>query len=390
MRWSAVTIIVAAAALAVPWTAAGASGTIAFHQKAFDDSSSDIWAAAADGTTGAVRITGPQSPPDPTACWDGSCGAEFPDWTPDGSRIYFDSSWTPFIHIWSIRPDGSDPVQETFSTGFDGLPAISADGSLLAYDFSSDDDPGLSGIYVRPRVGPGAPVRLTVGPKRGFDTNPDFSPDGKQVVFQRVLLTECPEKGCGGRGETGFTASIWVVGTDGSGLHRIVAGGQVWGDPHYSPDGSRILIHSYDDGKGRSRGLRSNQYTVLPDGSHLTQLTSGKDEVSFSGDWSPDGSRIAFVHYQFGDDHLEIQVMEADGSNPATVAECDPELFCDVPSWGTYSGPLTAVVAAARARSRVTASAAGRRARRLRRAIRRELADRSRAASRGQRPCHSC
>jgi Tol biopolymer transport system component len=367
--------LLTAAALAVPSTATAQSGTIAFHQKTFDDSSSDLWLAAADGSTGAVRLTEPQSPPDPGACWEGACGAEFPDWTPDGSRIYFDSSWTPFIHIWSIRPDGSDPVQETSSTGFDGLPAISADGNLIAYDFSSEEDPGLSGIYVKPRVGPGAAVRLTVGPKRGFDTNPDFSPDGKQVVFQRVERNECPEKGCGGRGETGFTASIWIVGTDGSDLHKIVGGGRVWGDPHYSPDGSRILIHSYDDGKGRSRGLRSNQYTVLPDGSHMTQLTSGRDEVSFSGDWSPDGSQIVFVHYQGGDDRLEIQVMEADGTNPATVAECDPQLFCDVPSWGTYDGAVPAA-AIARARTRASASAAsrgGRGARRMRRAVRREL-----------------
>ena len=381
MRRLLMAFLVVAAVL--PAQASAAGGTIAFHQKAFDDSSSDLWLAAADGSTGAVRLTGPQSPPDPSACWDGACGAEFPDWTPDGSRIYFDSSWTPFIHIWSIKPDGSDPVQETFSTGFDGLPAISADGSLIAYDFSSEEDPGLSGIHVKPRVGAGAPVRLSVGPKRGYDTNPDFSPDGTQVVFQRVERNECPEKGCGGRGETGFTASIWVVGTDGSGLHKIVAGGQVWGDPHYSPDGSRILIHSYDDGKGRSRGLRSNQYTVRPDGSDLTQLTSGKDEVSFSGDWSPDGSRIVFVHYQFGDDHLELQTMDADGSNHAKVADCDPDLFCDVPSWGVYGGPLPAA-AIARARTGVSASAAGpraHRARRLRRAVRRELSGRSRATS---------
>jgi hypothetical protein len=32
---------------------------------------------------------------------------------------------------------------------------------------------------------------------------------------------------------------MWVVGTDGSGLHKIVDGGRVWGEPHYSPDGSR-------------------------------------------------------------------------------------------------------------------------------------------------------
>lgn len=377
------TYLIAVVALAMPSTAAAQSGTIAFHQKAFDDTSSDLWLAAADGSTGAVRLTTPQSAPDPDACWDGACGAEFPDWTPDGSRIYFDSSWTPFIHIWSIRPDGSDPVQETFSTGFDGLPAISADGSLIAYDFSSDEDPGLSGIYVKPRVGAGAAMQLTVYPKRGYDTNPDFSPDGKQVVFQRVQFNECSPKPCGLRDETGFTASIWVVGTDGTDLRRIVGGGQVWGDPHYSPDGSRILIQSYDDGKGRSRGTRSNEYTVRPDGSHMIQLTSGKDEVSFSGDWSPDGSQIAFVHYQFGDDHLEIQEMDADGSNPATVAECDPELFCDVPSWGVYDGALPAATIA-RARTSVRAAAAGTRAhrvRRLRRAIRRELRGRSRAAS---------
>ena len=112
------------AVVALPSSAAAAGGgTIAFHQKSFEDDSSDIWAAAADGSTGAVRLTGPQSAPDPSACWDGQCGAETPDWTPDGSRLYFDSSWTPFIHIWSIKPDGSDARQETFSTGFDASPA---------------------------------------------------------------------------------------------------------------------------------------------------------------------------------------------------------------------------------------------------------------------------
>jgi Tol biopolymer transport system component len=373
--------LIAAAALAVPSTAAAQSGTIAFHQKTFDDSSSDLWLATADGTSGAVRLTTPLSAPDPGACFE-ACGAEAPDWTPDGSRLYFDSSWTPFVHIWSMAPDGTDKRQETFSAGFDGFVSVSPDGSMIAYEYDDVDDPSLNGIYLAPSTGGGEAVQLTEFPKRGFDTNPDFSPDGSQVVFQRIQFNECPPKGCGGRGDTGYTVSIWVVGTDGSGLHRIVSGGRLWSDPHYSPDGSRILIQSYDEGKGRSRGTRSNEYTVRPDGSDLTQLTSGKDEVSFSGDWSPDGSRIAFVHYQFGDDHLEIQVMDADGSNPETAAECDPELFCDFPSWGVYDGPLPAATTA-RARTRVTAAAAGRRAhRRLRRAIRRELAGRSRGASR--------
>ena len=368
--------LIAAAALAVPSTAAAQSGTIAFHQRAFDNSSSDLWLAAADGTSGAVRLTTPLSAPPPGACFD-VCAAEAPDWTPDGSRLYFDSSWAPFVHIWSMKPDGTDARQETFSAGFDGFPSVSADGSMIVYEYDDVDDPSLNGIYLAPSTGGGSPVQLTVSPKRGFDGNADFSPDGKQVVFTRLQFNECPPKGCGLRDSTGFTGSIWVVGTDGTGLHKIVGGGQIWGDPHYSPDGSRILIQSYDEGKGRSRGIRSNEYTVRPDGSHMIQLTSGKHEVSFSGDWSPDGSQIVFVHFAFGDDHGEIQVMDADGSNPETVAECDPNLFCDFPSWGAYDGALPAATIA-RARTSVRTSAAGPRAhrvRRLRRAIRRELRD---------------
>jgi hypothetical protein len=210
MRKLLATCIVLVATL--PSQAAAADGTIAFHQKTFDDSSSDLWLAAADGSTGAVRLTGPQSPPDPSACWDGGCGAEYPDWTPDGSRIYFDSSWTPFIHIWSIRPDGSDPVQETFSTGFDGLPAISADGSLIAYDFSSDEDPGLNGIYVKPRVGPGAAVRLTVGPKRGFDTNPTSHRTGRRWSSSAYSGTSARRRDAadGGRPASPLRSGWWA------------------------------------------------------------------------------------------------------------------------------------------------------------------------------------
>jgi Tol biopolymer transport system component len=373
--------LILAAALALPSTAAAQSGTIAFEQRAFDHSSSDLWLAAADGSSGALRLTTPQSAPDPSACFE-SCAAEQPDWAPDGSRIYFDSTWAPFVHIWSIKPDGTDARQETFSAGFDGSGSVSPDGSMVAYEYDDPDDFSLGGIYVAPSTGGGAPVQLTLSPKRGYDTNPDFSPDGNEVVFMRIRRNECPPTGCGGRSETGFTSSIWVVGTDGSGLHKIVDGGRVWGEPHYSPDGSRILIPSYWENRGRSRGTGSSLYTVRPDGSDMTRLTSSKDEVSFSADWSPDGSRIVLVHYQFGDDHLEIRTIDADGSNPETVADCDPDLFCANPSWGAYDGPLPAATIT-RARTRVSASAAGHRAhRRLRRAIRRELSGRSRGTSR--------
>ena len=48
-------------------------------------------------------------------------------------------------------------------------------------------------------------------------------------------------------------------------------------------------------------------------------------------------------------------MMDADGSNPETVAECDPDLFCDFPSWGAYDGPLPSL-AVVRVRRAATAS----------------------------------
>jgi Tol biopolymer transport system component len=372
--------LLAVAALAAPSTAAAQSGTIAFEQHTFDDSSFDLWLAKADGTSGAVRLTGPQSAPDPDGCFD-VCLAEAPDWSPDG-RVFFDSSWAPFIHIWSIKPDGSDARQETFSAGFDGYVSVSPAGGMVAYDYSDNEDPGLSGIYLAP-IGGGPPVRLSTGPRRGFDTNPDISPDGTQVVFQRLERSGCPAKGCGGRGETGFTSQVMVVGADGSGLHTVLSGGRVWGDPHFSPDGSLILASSYWENRGRSRGPGSSLYTVRPDGSNMTRLTPSKDEVSFASDWSPDGSRIVFTHYRFGDDHFQIRTIAVDGSDPQKVVDCDPDLFCTNSSWGAYDGALPAATIA-RARTSVRASAAEPRAHpahRLRRAIRRELRGRSRAAS---------
>jgi Tol biopolymer transport system component len=96
-----------------------------------------------------------------------------------------------------MKPDGTDARQETFSAGFDGFQSVSPDGSMLVWDDTDTADPGLNGMYVGPSSGGGSPLQLTVSPKRGYDTNPDFSPDGTKVVFQRVQLTVCEPRACG-------------------------------------------------------------------------------------------------------------------------------------------------------------------------------------------------
>ena len=43
--------------------------------------------------------------------------------------------------------------------------------------------------------------------------------------------------------------------------------------------------------------------------------------------------------------------MTAAGEDESAIASCDPMLFCDVPNWSVYAGPLPAA-AAVRAASR--------------------------------------
>jgi Tol biopolymer transport system component len=323
-----------AAVLAIP-TAAGAAlpGTVVFMREDFANNANDLSIARADGTTGAVDLTRFQDH-DPSVCLDGSCSAETPDWFPDGSRIYFTSSWVQFVSIWSIDPDGTNPVQEPNFTDFDGAPAISSDGTLIAWD-GTNADGSAAGIYIRP-LGSLSATKLTSGPSNGFDGNADIAPDNSRVVFTRFY-------------GNAIRVEIWIVNTDGTGLRRLLSSGKRWGDPHFSPDGSKILVQAYDE--RANQGRNSNEYVMNPDGTGLRPLTSeGNGSFAFSGDWSPDGKHIAYVRFERGDDHFQIRSMDATGHDESLIADCDFDKFCDNPSWGVYEGALPAT-ANARIRS---------------------------------------
>lgn len=359
------TLILAAAALGSAAPAAAASGTIAFQQTD-DEGLFQLWSVPAAGGA-ATQLTSRSTPADPSACLDG-CFAEQPEWSADGSRLFFDSDWAPRVHIWSMAPDGSDRRQVTFSDGWDGFPGVSPDGATVAFDFTSGDE-SRTGIGVAPVDGSAPHQLLTTGPKRGWDSHPQYSPDGTLIAFNRFTFSPCPEQGCGKRADGGFGSSIWIMGADGSGQRRITAPGQVWADPQWSPDGSLLLIQSYDD-HGTLNGISADLYTIRPDGTELTPITrTRKNEYSFTGDWSPDGSRISFVHYRPGDDHLEIQTMAADGTDPQTVAACDSQSFCDEPIWG-----VAETASAGRATASIARAPAARRSHRFARKVRRAVA----------------
>jgi WD40 repeat protein len=63
----------------------------------------------------------------------------YPDWSPDGKTVAFQSYKSGTFHIWAMNPDGSNVRELTFGFYDDREPQFSPDGTKIA--FSSDRPP---------------------------------------------------------------------------------------------------------------------------------------------------------------------------------------------------------------------------------------------------------
>ena len=88
----------------------------------------------------------------------------------------------------------------------------------------------------------------------------------------------------------------------------------------WSPDATHLACEGWDDAHPDRIGL----YTVLAsDGSALTRLTSPTDGMhDIPGDYSPDGTQIAFVHVTSDQRETgQLWMVNADGSNAHRVSD---------------------------------------------------------------------
>jgi len=244
----------------------------------------------------------------------------FSDWSPDGSRITFDSDrfnngTDDAVDIFTMKADGSDIVQLTSHAGFNGEPEYSPDGMKIA--FESDRGVGfpLQGIYVM-NASDGSNVHQVTSSLSGeFDAIPHFAPDGTRIAFTRAR--GCRFKGNGRfQRPKGCLAAVYVVNIDGSGLTRITPWGFDTGVNDWSPDGTKI---AFNTGFDAHPGSKIDIYVVNPDGKQLTNLTNNPPlsahcplVVSFGAKWSPDGSKIVFTEDTC--DGGGLSIMNANGS----------------------------------------------------------------------------
>jgi len=108
---------------------------------------------------------------------------------------------------------------------------------------------------------------------------PQISPDGKTVVYQVATVDLNANKS---------STALWLAPSDGKANPKPLTDpkGKRDANPHWSPDGERILFES-------SRSGSMQLWTVGADGEvkQLTNISTG----ATNGIWSPDGKQVAFV-----------------------------------------------------------------------------------------------
>jgi Tol biopolymer transport system component len=263
-------LLAGAAAILAPPTSGSGLGTseLAFAR------AGHVWTVGADGKGARILLR----------------RAHSPAWSPDGTRLAFVSSRSGDEEVYVARADGTSVRRLTRLPGPDLSPAWSPDGRKLvwssrgeiwtmgasgagkrrlvrrAQSWHQHHTPAWHGtriVYASNRVSdfntelfavPARRLTFTGGSDGvlGDDSMPDFTPDGRRIVF-----TSNRDR----QGE------IYVMSANGSGQRRLTRRpGDDWA-PDVSPDGAKIAFTQ----------LPGTIWTMNADGSGLRRLTAGVD-----------------------------------------------------------------------------------------------------------------
>ncbi|MGI8884875.1 MAG: hypothetical protein ACR2IA_11610, partial [Pyrinomonadaceae bacterium] len=186
-------------------------------------------------------------------------------------------------------------IQLTEQPGTEYFPTLAPDGKSFVY---ASDANGNFDLYSQ-RVGGKNPKNLTED-STATDTQPAFSPDGKQIAFR----SERELKG------------IYVMGESGENLRRVADFGF---QPSWSPDGKEIVVGTFGPAAPNVRqGLNNGLWVINIETGAKRELF--KEDATFPA-WSPNGKRIAYWFYPEALGRRDIATIPAGGGEPVVVTK---------------------------------------------------------------------
>jgi Tol biopolymer transport system component len=191
-------------------------------------------------------------------------------------RIAFQAPTDAGIQIFAVRPNGQRLEQITHLSGDAITPDWSPDGRQIVFEHDA----------------PGACANVAIVNADGSDLvefpdptvcqgDPSFTPDGGRIIFDRFD----PATGIEG---------FWSMDRAGNDRQQI---GACCIDPNVSPNGEKL---SYLTPNGEPTGVAL--FTSNLDGSNVFQVTPFRFDVAIKQDWAPDGRHIVFS--KDGDAHI--------------------------------------------------------------------------------------
>jgi dipeptidyl aminopeptidase/acylaminoacyl peptidase len=257
-----------------------------------------------------------------------------------------------FPGLASAQSRGVTP-EDYFAFETLGDPHFSPDGRAIVYTVTHVDQKQnrrVSQIWTIAADGTGAPAQLPTGPQSS--SQPRWQPDGQAIAFVASRAESGAAEG------TPAKAQVWLIRAAGGTPRKLTSLVNGVNSYQWSPDGSRLVVVSSsgpsDTAKSPSdvrhythAGYKFNDTGWYDDKrQHLwvvnvatgasTQITSGQDWNDSDPQWSPDGTKLAFVSDRTGaafdfSENTDVWVVDATGGSPVKIS--DHELPDNSPRW---------------------------------------------------------
>ena len=171
----------------------------------------------------------------------------------------------------------------TFNNRMENNPALSFDGTKIAYHGGDPDDPHSWEIYVMDLE---TREEIQITNNSVLDGHPDWSPDGTKIVYASFQDTQ---------GNPADVADLFMVDINGSIVQRLTTNEWEDNDPEWSPDGTMIVFKS---NRNTKIDAREEIYIMDASGDNVQRLTTTRGwESDHDPSWSPDSKTIAYMHY---------------------------------------------------------------------------------------------
>ncbi|MEW6707153.1 MAG: Tol-Pal system beta propeller repeat protein TolB [Pseudomonadota bacterium] len=226
-----------------------------------------------------------------------------PAWSPDGRQLAYVSFETQKAVVWVQDVSSGQRRAVANFRGSNSAPAWSPDSSQLAVTLTREG--GLSQLYLMSMAG-GEPRRITH--TNAIDTEPCFSPDGKQIYFVS---------------DRGGGPQIYRMPAGGGNAERVTFEGSYNISPSLSPDG-RML--AYIARQGNAFKLTTLDLAL----GSTQQLTDTTDDESPS--FAPNGKLLIYATRAGGRDVLMTTTLDGKIKTRLLSSGLDVR----EPVWGPY------------------------------------------------------